>query len=103
MEIHLSQDRDFDVNVFGASGFTRRLVAECLVGRHGVDGDVDWAMAARSHDKHETVLDEIGAPGSTPLVVADSDNPASLRAIATRARCLIATVGSNAWYVKKGH
>jgi len=94
----MSQDREFDVIVFGATGFTGRLVAEYLVGRYGVDGDVRWAMAARSHDKLEAVRDEIGAPESTPLVVADSDDSDSLRAMATRARCVITTVGPYVWY-----
>ena len=98
MEIHLSQDREFDVIVFGATGFTGRLVAEYLVGRYGVDGDVRWAMAARSHDKLEAVRDEIGAPLATKLVVADSDDPDSLRSMAERARCILTTVGPYAWY-----
>ena len=94
----MSQDREFDVIVFGATGFTGRLVAEYLVERYGVDGDVRWAMAARSHDKLEAVRDEIGAPKSTKRVVADSDDPDSLRTMAERARCILTTVGPYTWY-----
>jgi nucleoside-diphosphate-sugar epimerase len=35
--IHLSRDREFDVIVYGATGFTGRLVAEYLAERYGVD------------------------------------------------------------------
>ena len=45
--------RAFDVIVFGATGFTGRLVAEYLVARHGAG--VGWAMAGRSRAKLEEV------------------------------------------------
>ena len=94
----MSRDREFDVIVFGATGFTGRLVAEYLVGRYGVDRDVAWAMAGRSRAKLEVVRDEIGAPPSTPLVVADSADAPSLRAMAERTRCVVTTVGPYLWY-----
>ncbi|MDJ0770963.1 MAG: saccharopine dehydrogenase NADP-binding domain-containing protein [Ilumatobacter sp.] len=94
----MSRDREFDVIVFGATGFTGRLVAEYLVGRYGVDRDVSWAMAGRSQGKLEAVRDEIGAPPGTPLVVADSDDAASLTAMAERTRCVLTTVGPYLWY-----
>ncbi|MFT5696394.1 MAG: short subunit dehydrogenase-like uncharacterized protein [Myxococcota bacterium] len=94
----MNQDREFDVIVYGATGFTGRLVAQYLVERYGVNGDVRWAMAGRSQDKLETVRSEIGAPDHTPLVVADSDDSASLRSMAERARCVLTTVGPYTWY-----
>ena len=89
----MSGDRELDVVVFGATGFTGRLVAEHLVGAYGVDRDVTWAMAGRSEARLEAVRDEIGAPPSTSLVVADSADAASLTAMARRARCVLTTVG----------
>jgi len=94
----MSQDREFDVIVFGATGFTGRLVAEYLSGRDGADRAVAWAMAGRSQAKLEAVRDEIGAPPSTPLVVADSTDAASLTAMAERTRCVLTTVGPYLWY-----
>ena len=83
---------EFDLIVYGATGFTGRLVAEYLAG-HYADGSVKWAMAGRSLTKLEAVRDEIGAPADTPLVVADADDPASLRALAARTRLVLTTVG----------
>ncbi len=40
--------REFDVVVFGATGFTGRLVAEYLQSQYGAD--VSWAMAGRSQE-----------------------------------------------------
>ena len=94
----MSRDREFDVIVFGATGFTGRLVAEYLVERYGVGQDVRWAMAGRNQAKLESVRDEIGAPPDTPLVVADSADDASLTAMAERTRCVLTTVGPYLWY-----
>lgn len=84
--------RELDLIVYGATGFTGRLVAEYLAQRHG-DGSVGWAMAGRSLTKLEAVRDAIGAPAATPLLTANADDPASLRAMAARAAVVISTVG----------
>ncbi len=89
---------EFDVIVYGATGYTGRLVAEYLHQTYGNGSDVNWAMAARSEDKLTAVRDEMGLPGDTPLVVANSDDPASLKAMAERAKCIITTVGPYALY-----
>jgi short subunit dehydrogenase-like uncharacterized protein len=86
----MTTPREFDIIVYGATGYTGRLVAEYLVGRAGAP---NWAMAGRSLAKLEAVRDEIGAPANTPLVVADASDPASLDAMAKRASVIITTVG----------
>ena len=82
---------DFDVVIYGATGFTGRLVAEYLASEYGKD--IAWAMAGRSEDKLKRVRDEIGAPSDTPLIVADASDPASLKTMAERTRAVITTVG----------
>ncbi|MFK7894489.1 MAG: trans-acting enoyl reductase family protein [Myxococcota bacterium] len=91
----MTTEREFDLIIYGATGFTGRLVAEYLVGREGAPR---WAMAGRSKAKLAQVRDEIGAPGDTPFVVADADDPGSLAAMAERARCIVTTVGPYALY-----
>ena len=86
--------REFDIIVYGATGYTGRLVAEHFVREYGSrDDGPKWAMAGRSLAKLESVRDEIGAPQSTPLVVADADDAASLEAMCNRTRVVITTVG----------
>jgi short subunit dehydrogenase-like uncharacterized protein len=80
---------EFDIVVYGASGFTGRLVAEYLTLR-GIKG---WAMAGRSADKLAQVRDEIGAPADTPLIIADASALETLTAMCNRARVIITTVG----------
>ncbi|HEY0621474.1 saccharopine dehydrogenase family protein [Sphingomonas sp.] len=84
--------RELDLIVYGATGFTGRLVAEYLARRYG-DGTVKWAMAGRSLTKLEQVRDAIAAPASTPLIAANADDPAALRAMAERAKVVVSTVG----------
>jgi short subunit dehydrogenase-like uncharacterized protein len=81
----------FDIVVYGASGFTGRLVAEYLASRSG--GDIKWAMAGRSLDKLATVRDAIGAPADTPLLAADAGDPGSLSAMLAQTRAVLTTVG----------
>ncbi|MDP3747981.1 MAG: saccharopine dehydrogenase NADP-binding domain-containing protein [Phenylobacterium sp.] len=89
----MNRDAEFDIIVYGATGFTGRLVAEYLAQRYGVGGEVKWAMAGRSADKLAAVRDEIGAPKDTPLVVADAADAASLKAMVGRAKAVLTTVG----------
>jgi short subunit dehydrogenase-like uncharacterized protein len=75
-----------DIVVYGATGFVGRLVAGHLAG-----GDARVALAGRSQAKLERVRDELGV--DWPLIVADTDDPASLRALAQQARVVATTVG----------
>jgi len=85
--------RTYDVIVYGATGFTGRLVAEHMLAKYGVGRDTKWAMAGRSKSKLEAVRTEIGGPAELPLVVADASDPASLLAMARAAKVVITTVG----------
>lgn len=91
--------RKFDVVVFGASGFTGRLVVEYLLERYPVDGDVRWAVAGRSEAKLKSVLSELGAADAAiPVMVADSSDAEALNAIAEQTRVVLTTVGPYAQY-----
>lgn len=85
-------DRPFDIVVYGATGYTGRLVAEYLAHHYQGKGP-KWAMAGRSAAKLAQVRDLIGAPADTPLVVANSDDPASMQALAESTRVVVTTVG----------
>jgi len=84
--------RPFDIVVYGATGYTGRLVAEYLAQEYGQSGP-RWAMAGRSAAKLAEVRDLIGAPADTPLIVADSSDPVSLATMAEQTRVVVTTVG----------
>ncbi|MGJ5074605.1 saccharopine dehydrogenase family protein [Bradyrhizobium oligotrophicum] len=83
----------FDLVVYGATGFTGKLVAEYLATQYRGDASLHWAMAGRSLDKLASVRDEIGAPTDTPLIAADASDPASLQAMVTQTKLVLTTVG----------
>jgi len=85
-------EREFDIIVYGASGFTGRLVAEYLQAEYG-GTDLKWAMAGRSAEKLAAVRDEMGIPADVAIVTANSDDTDSLAAMAARANAIITTVG----------
>ena len=85
--------RPFDLIVFGATGFTGRLVAEYLNTTYGVDRDVRWAMAGRNPDKLAQVRSEIGAGDKLPLLAADASDAKALAGLVAQAKVIITTVG----------
>jgi short subunit dehydrogenase-like uncharacterized protein len=90
--------KQYGIVIYGATGFTGRLVAEYFNNQYGVNGDVVWAMAGRSLDKLESVRDEMGIPADVPLVVADSSDPASIQAMVDSTEVLLTTVGPYQMY-----
>jgi short subunit dehydrogenase-like uncharacterized protein len=89
----MSQSRELDIIVYGATGYTGRLVCEYLNKQYGVNGDVKWAMAGRSQDKIDSVRIEMGIPADVPTVVADSKDLASIRTMVEKTKVLLTTVG----------
>lgn len=93
----MASKREYDVIVWGATGFTGRLVAEFYLKQYGVDGKLKWAMGGRSQTKLEQVRSELGNE-KVPLVVADSHNKASLDEMTRRTKVICTTVGPYALY-----
>ena len=85
--------RDFDLIVYGATGYTGRLIAEYLATAYRGDDAPSWAIAGRSTNKLQKVRADIGAPDDLPLVMADAAEPASLRSMCERAAVIITAVG----------
>ena len=83
----MAAERDFDVVVFGATGITGRQVSAYLS-----EQDARWAAAARDPDKCKQVLSDVGCSAPETLV-AELGDPASLYAMASRARVVLNLVG----------
>lgn len=87
--------RRFDLVLFGATGFTGGLVAEYLA-RVSKQESFTWALAGRSSSKLQVVRDRLATEAGAILpdvLVADINNPESIRALATSAKAVITTVG----------
>lgn len=86
-------DKKFDLVVYGATGFTGKLVVEYLSQQYPSSDQLKWAMAGRSIDKLRQVRDELGVHQDIPLVVADAEDHASMQAMVNSARVVLTTVG----------
>ncbi|HEX3690223.1 MAG TPA: saccharopine dehydrogenase NADP-binding domain-containing protein [Solirubrobacteraceae bacterium] len=84
----MAEQREYDVVVFGATGFTGALTAEYLAAAAGAGR---WAIAGRSREKLEAVGRRLST--DVPLIVADVNDPTSIRAMAESTRVVITTVG----------
>jgi short subunit dehydrogenase-like uncharacterized protein len=92
----MPKSAEFDVVVYGATGYTGRLVAEYMARRYPAGGEVRWALAGRNPQKLAGVVREIGA--DVPLITADAGDPASIEAMAARTRVVLTTVGPYSLY-----
>ncbi|HEU4566634.1 MAG TPA: saccharopine dehydrogenase NADP-binding domain-containing protein [Marmoricola sp.] len=91
----VSEDREYDLVLFGATGFTGELVADYLAA-HAPEG-CRWALAGRNQGKLMAVRNRLAqrepALGELPLLHADARDDESLRGVAERSRVVISTVG----------
>lgn len=88
-------EREFDVIVFGATGFTGRLVAEYFA-EIAAQQRLRWAIAGRDRAKLERVREALGA--EVAVLVGDAMDESAMRALARRTRVVLSTVGPFARY-----
>ena len=93
----MNESREFDIIIWGASGFTGRLVALYLFDKYGATGDLKWAMGGRNLTKLEKVREEV-ADKNVPLVIANSNDKVSLLNMVKRTKVICTTVGPYAKY-----
>ncbi len=86
----MSKARTYDVVVFGATGFTGKLVAGYLAAS---DEAFSWAIAGRNAGRLAAVKSELGLGEDVGVIAADSGDPASLLAMTEQTRVLLTTVG----------
>jgi short subunit dehydrogenase-like uncharacterized protein len=88
-----SLSSQFDIVVYGATGFTGQLIAEYLAAHYSGAGGPKWAMAGRNLEKLASVRDVIGAPSDIALIQADASDPASLKTMVDQTKSVLSTVG----------
>ncbi|TDO44296.1 short subunit dehydrogenase-like uncharacterized protein [Kribbella sp. VKM Ac-2527] len=88
-------DRQYDVVLFGATGFTGALTAEYFA-KHAPAG-LRWALAGRNPAKLEAIRSKLGV--TVDLLEADVEKPETLKTVAESARIVVTTVGP---YIRYG-
>tara|TARA_B100001121_G_scaffold308463_1_gene332520 strand:- start:19 stop:1221 length:1203 start_codon:yes stop_codon:yes gene_type:complete len=92
----LKDKREFDIIIWGASGFTGRLVAEYLFEKYNTK-NLNWAIAGRNNTKLMSIRDNY-LDNSIPILIADSFDEISLNKITMRAKVICSTVGPYSKY-----
>ncbi|OBH05562.1 MULTISPECIES: trans-acting enoyl reductase family protein [unclassified Mycobacterium] len=88
--------REFDIVLYGATGFVGKLTADYLA-RAGAGARI--ALAGRSPDRLRAVRDTLGESARDwPILAADAAQPSTLDEMATRTRVVITTVGPYSRY-----
>jgi short subunit dehydrogenase-like uncharacterized protein len=88
--------REFDIVLYGATGFVGKLTAEYLA-RAG--GDARIALAGRSTERLLAVRETLGESAqSWPILAADAASPSSLQEMAARTQVVVTTVGPYSRY-----
>lgn len=88
--------REFDIVVYGATGFVGKLTAEYLA---KAGGKARIALAGRSPEKLAAVRATLGAGAQDwPLLLVDAGKPATLDDMAARTRVVVTTVGPYSKY-----
>lgn len=91
-------ERDFDVVLYGASGFTGRQTVAYIAAATR-PGELRWAIAGRNRDKLESVRTTLGERGrDIEVIVADAGDQSALDSLAGRTRVVLTTAGPYALY-----
>ncbi len=86
-------DKSFDVVIYGATGFTGKLVVEYMQEKYGNDEDISWAIAGRSKEKLIAVSEDLKVGSNVPHLLVDSNDTDSIVSMVQQAKCVLTTVG----------
>ena len=92
----MENNREYDIIIWGASGFTGRLVAEYLYKNYNAK-DLNWAIAGRDELKLSSIREKF-LDNTIPIVLADSFDEKSLNEMTRTAKVVCSTVGPYAKY-----
>ena len=93
------KQKQFDLIVFGATSFVGQILVQYLWKRHGLDGEVKWAIAGRDSAKLDVLKNRLGERArDLPLLLANASNEAELQALCAQTRVVVSTVGPYALY-----
>jgi short subunit dehydrogenase-like uncharacterized protein len=84
--------REYDIIIWGATGFTGKLVTRYMQQNYG-SGNLKWAIGGRSSGK----LEALHADG-VPIEIADAHDTGALAELVQKTRVILTTVGPYARY-----
>jgi short subunit dehydrogenase-like uncharacterized protein len=97
----MSNSNKYDFVIFGATGFTGKLVVEYAINKYGCNDDISWAIAGRNKEKLEKLKDRFNLPSDIAMMIVDSSDQASVDAMVSQTKCVLTTVGPYQLYGEK--
>ncbi|MFT7653351.1 MAG: short subunit dehydrogenase-like uncharacterized protein [Candidatus Azotimanducaceae bacterium] len=93
MAQHETIQREFDIVIFGATGYTGQIVVDYMQEQYG-QSNLTWAIAGRSREK----LDKVDDGRGLNIIEADAQDLSAMEALVQKARVVLTTVGPYARY-----
>ena len=82
-----------DFVIYGATGFTGKLVVEYVSQKYSGDSSINWAIAGRDVEKLKTVRDELKLDNDIKIFHVDSADNESIQKMVDQSKCILTTVG----------
>ena len=96
----MSKEREFDVVIWGSSGFTGSLVSEYIFKNYSKSKNLKWAIAGRNLNKLKQIRNKV-ADDSVSILIADSNDESSIVSMVKKTKVICTTVGPYAKYGSK--
>jgi short subunit dehydrogenase-like uncharacterized protein len=91
--------KEFDLIVFGASSFVGQILVRYLWNRHGLNGEIKWAIAGRDADKLKVLKNRLGEQArELPVFLANASKESDLKNLCAKTKVVVSTVGPYALY-----
>ena len=90
-----------DFVIYGATGFTGKLVVEYAINQYNNNNEISWAIAGRNNEKLEHVKEKYNLPSNIGKIVVDSNDQDSIDEMVSQTKCVLTTVGPYQLYGEK--
>ena len=91
---------NYDFVVYGASGFTGKLVVEYALNQYSNE-DISWAIAGRNLEKLQNLKEKLKLTNDVGIIQVDSEDQSSIDALVMQTKCVLTTVGPYQLYGDK--
>ena len=97
----MSNLNKYDFVIYGATGFTGKLVVEYAINQYASNNEISWAIAGRNNEKLEHVQEKYNLPSDIGKIVVDSNDQNSIDEMVSQTKCVLTTVGPYQLYGEK--
>lgn len=87
------KENKLDIVIYGATGFTGKLVVEYMQQKYANSPNIKWGLAGRSLEKLNKVKEKLSVSPEVPCLVVDSDDKDSISKMVNETKCVLTTVG----------